>query len=233
MLWKSPFVNSPLLLNYPFFKRNGFAVIIVCKSALTWLVSRSVFLSPHPPPPTTPPGNFYSPSLKGKKWLAASQPTNLSACKDEMNSNKHFLGQWAKCSSLLLNKKKTKQMLITKEQMSRTHNLSNIIPSVTAKGQTLERVRTFKLLGTCRLNENLKWTDHVKELVSSSHKVLLILRKLRNMGPQQVKKQLAGSLNNIVCYPLLAYLQKKVQRVQFSAASFRRNRYSIEQDVQI
>ena len=40
------------------------------------------------------------------------------------------------------------------EQMSRAHDLSNVIPSLTVKGQTLKRVRTFKLLGTW-LNENL------------------------------------------------------------------------------
>ena len=58
------------------------------------------------------------------------------------------------------------------------------------------------------------------------------------MAPRQVKwKQLAESLiifklgyNRIVCYPLPAYLQKKVQRVRNVDASFVRNRYSTEQD---
>ena len=57
------------------------------------------------------------------------------------------------------------------------------------------------------------------------------------MAPRQVKKQLAESLiifkvdfNRIVCYPLPAYLQKKVERVQNVDASFVRNRYSTEQD---
>ena len=91
--------------------------------------------------------------------------------------------------------------------MSRAHDLSNVIPSLTVKVQTLKRVRTFRLLGTW-LNENLKWTDHVKELVSPCLKVLSILRKIRDMAPQQVKKQLVESLiiskldyNNIFCYP--------------------------------
>ena len=55
-------------------------------------------------------------------------------------------------------------MLITTEQIPRIHDLSNVIPSLNVNGQTLERVRTFKLLGTWR-KENFKWTDHVKELV--------------------------------------------------------------------
>ena len=95
------------------------------------------------------------------------------------------------------------------EQMSRAHDLSNVIPSLTIKGQMLKRVRTFKLLGTW-LNENLKWTDHIKELVSPCHKVLSILRKIRNRDPQQVKKAISGNFkvssllswtyNNTVCY---------------------------------
>ena len=96
--------------------------------------------------------------------------------------------------------------------MSRTHELGNDITSITVKGQTLERIRVLKLLSTW-LHESLKWTDQVKELVSSCHKVFSVLRKIRNMAPQQVKKQLAESLivsklnyNRIVCYPLLAYL---------------------------
>ena len=39
------------------------------------------------------------------------------------------------------------------------------------------------------------------------------------------------NFNDIVCYPLPAYLQKKVQRVQNAAASFVTNRYSTEKDV--
>ena len=72
-------------------------------------------------------------------------PRNLIACENEMNGNTNFLEEWAKDSNPQLNEKKTKQMLIT----------CNVIPSLTVKGQTLERVRTFKLLGTW-LNENLK-----------------------------------------------------------------------------
>ena len=106
------------------------------------------------------------------------------------NSNINFPGEWAKDSNLLLNEKKTNQMLITTQQIPRIHDLNNVIPSLNVNGQTLERVRTFKLLGTWR-KEHFKWTDHVKELVSSCHKVLSILRKIQNMAPLRVKKQLA------------------------------------------
>ena len=119
-------------------------------------------------------------------WPHAAVP-GISALA---NSNINFPGEWAKDSNLLLNEKKTNQMLITTQQIPRIHDLGNVIPSLNVNGQTLERVRTFKLLGTWR-KENFKWTDHLKELVSSCHKVLSILRKIQNMAPRRVKKQLA------------------------------------------
>lgn len=98
-----------------------------------------------------------------------------------MNGNTHFLEEWAKDSNPQLNEKKTKQMLLT----------CNVISSLTVKGQTLESVRTFKLLATW-LNENLKWPDYVKELVSSCHKVSILL-KIRNMhGSTASKKSVNG-----------------------------------------
>ena len=81
------------------------------------------------------------------------------------------LEQWAMNSNLLLNGEKTKQMRITTPQMSRVHGLGEIVPLMVAKGQNIERVTTFKLLGTW-FNEHLKWSDNVKHVVSSCYSVL-------------------------------------------------------------
>ena len=139
-------------------------------------------------------------------------------------------------SNLLLNGEKTKQMLITTPQMSRVHGLGEIVPPIVAKGQNIERVTTFKLLGTC-FNEHLKWSDHVKHVVSCGS-VLSTLRRVKNMTPQNIKKQIAESLvlsklsyNDMVIYPLPVYLQKKIQRVQNATASFVNNHYCTEKDV--
>ena len=144
---------------------------------------------------------------------------------------------WAADSNLLLNGEKTKQMLVTSPQMSRIHDLGEIVPPVVVKGRKLNRVKIFKLLGTW-FNEHLKWSDHVKKVVSSCYGVLSTLRKVKNMAPQNTKKQIAESLvlsklgyNDVVTYPLPVFLQKKIQRVQNAAASFVTNRYSTEKDV--
>lgn len=169
-----------------------------------------------------------------------SVPKALTECAEKLDKTMSTLEEWAAESNLLLNGKKTKQMVemvITTPQMSRVHGLDAMVPDVTVKGQTLERVNEFKLLGTW-ISDNLKWTNHVKYLVSSCYSVLSTLRKLKNLAPFHVKKQLAESLilskldyNDAVCYPLPAYLQKKLQRVQNAAAGFVTNRYSSESDV--
>ena len=71
-------------------------------------------------------------------------PRNLSACEDEMKSNIHFLVEWTKDSNLLLNEKKTKQMLITTEKMSRAHDLSNVIRITNRKGTDPKKSQDFQ-----------------------------------------------------------------------------------------
>ena len=85
---------------------------------------------------------------------------------------------------------------------------------------------------------NLKWSDHVKHVLSLCYGVLSTLPKIRNLAQPHVKKQLAECLvlsklqfNDIVCFPLPIYLKKKIQRVQNSAASFVVNHYATEEDV--
>ena len=47
------------------------------------------------------------------------------------------LENWAAESNLVLNEKKTKQMLITTSQMSRVHGLDAVVPNIKVKGQML------------------------------------------------------------------------------------------------
>ena len=121
--------------------------------------------------------------------------------------------------------------------MSRVHDLDDYTPPLTLKQKTVDRVDKFKLLGTV-LSNDLKWTEHVKHVTSSCFGVLAVLRKIKNMTPQETKKSLVQSLvlsklnyNDTVSYPLPLFLQKRMQRVQNAAASFVLNRYCSEDDV--
>ena len=94
-----------------------------------------------------------------------SAPKNLNSCIQAMNENLQSIESWACTSNLLLNEKKTKQMLVTTPQMSRVHELGTLTPTLKLKDQILDRVDKFKLLGT-RLGEDLKWTHHVNQVTS-------------------------------------------------------------------
>ena len=82
-------------------------------------------------------------------------------------------------------------------------------------------------------------TEHVNNVTSLCFGVLAVLRKIKNMTPQETKKSLVQSLiillsklnfNDTVAYPLSMFLQKRMHCVQNAAASFVLNRYS-EKDV--
>ena len=86
--------------------------------------------------------------------------------------------------------------------------------------------------------QNLQWNDHITELISSCYGVLAVLRKLRRFTPFDVRKQLAEVLvlskldyRNVVYDSVPAYLIKRMQRVQNSAAGFVLCRYSRVKDV--
>ena len=154
-----------------------------------------------------------------------------------MNNTLQSIESWATDSNLLLNETKTKQMLVTTRQMSRAHDLNDYTPPLSLKNKTVDRVDRFKLLGTL-LSEDLKWTEHVNNVTSSCFRVLAVLRKIKNMTPQETKKSLVQSLvlsklnfNDTVTYPLPMFLQKRMQRVQNAAAGFVLNHYCSEKDV--
>ena len=158
-------------------------------------------------------------------------------CVDKVKKTLSSVKSWAADNNLLLNETKTKHMVDPTEQMSKVHNLDGSTPPLTLKDKTVDRVMKFKLLGTW-LSENVAWTEHVNEVTSSWYRVLATLRKIKNMTSQQTKKSLVQSLvlsrpnfNDSVTYPLTAFLQKRVQRIQNAAAGFVLTRFCSERDV--
>lgn len=92
----------------------------------------------------------------------------------------------------------------------------------------------FTYVGTRKLKVD---RSHNKT-ASSCFAVLSIIKKIKNLAPTALKKQLAESLilskldyNDIVMYPLAQYLQTKSQRVQKCPASFVKNGYANVTDV--
>ena len=101
---------------------------------------------------------------------------------------------WPSECNLSLNPTKTKVMLFSTPQLARFHGLENHQVNLSVDGiKPLERVSTAKLLGT-ELHQSLKWNHDINAKISSCYATQSVLRKLKNIVPFHVKKQLAESL---------------------------------------
>ena len=83
--------------------------------------------------------------------------------------------------------------VVHSKQMARVHSLQTASVNISCNGESLERVTSIKLLGV-HMQEHLTWNIHIHELVTSSYGALDVLKKLRNLAPFRVKKQLVESL---------------------------------------
>ena len=118
-------------------------------------------------------------------------------------------------------------MILSTPQMSRVHHLDEYDPNIAVSGYKLERIKSCKLLGV-HINENhIKWDDHIMHTVSGCYATLSILRKLKYLAKYELRKQLAETLilskldyADLVFYPLPQFLLRRLQQVQFAAASF-------------
>ena len=151
----------------------------------------------------------------------------------ELNDAISRLGDYSSESNLALNEAKTKWMLVSTRQMSRAQALHDYYPAVSCKGKLLERVATAKILGV-HMDEHLTWADHMTALLSSCYAALAVLRKLRNLAPYRVHKQLVESLvmskldyRRVVFYPLPEYQMKRLRRVQTTCAGCVLGRYAV------
>ena len=116
--------------------------------------------------------------------------------------------------------------ILSTPQMSTVHHLDECDPYIAVSGYKLERIKSCKLLGV-HINELLKWDDHIKHTVSGCYATLSILRKLKYLAKYELRKQLAETLifskldyADLVFHPLPQFLLRRLQRVQFAAASF-------------
>ena len=167
------------------------------------------------------------------------KPKDLQKGVTKISDSLKNLVHWSDGSKLAINNDKTKTMLITTPQMANYHSLRTpgIINISLNNNRNLEVLETYKLLGV-HFGNTLRWEKHVNEIVSSCYASLAILRKLRNMAPFQLRKQLVESVIlskldycDLVYYALPSKLLKRLQRVQSSAACFITGKFSREEDV--
>ena len=160
--------------------------------------------------------------------MGSTKISDLNSCRNTIyQSINKLLSVWSKESTLAFNNDKTKVMILSTPQMSRVHHLDEYDPNIAVSGYKLERIKSCKLLGI-HINENhIKWDDHIMHTVSGCYATLSILRKLKSLAKYELRKQLAETLilskldyADQVLYPLPQFLVRRLQQVQFAAASF-------------
>ena len=111
------------------------------------------------------------------------------------------------------------------------HSLAERPIHLSVGDKPLERVHSIKLLGV-HMTDTLRWDDHIKHVASSCYGVLVALRKIKNFTNYHLRKHLVECLvlsrldfNDIIFYSITDCLLKRLQRIQFAAASFVFRRY--------
>ena len=170
-------------------------------------------------------------------FYTTDKPAHIKECQGRLQEALDHLSRWSSESNLALNPTKTKVMLLSTPQLARVHGLQDYQVNLTVDAKPLERVSSAKLLGT-ELHQSLRWNDDINAKISSCYATLSVLKKLKNIAPFNVRKQLAESLvlskldyNNIVIYPTHEYLVKRLQRVQLAAAGFVCKKFADLQDI--
>ena len=166
------------------------------------------------------------------------KPRKLDSCKSLLQQDIDSIGQWSNQSNLLFNAKKTKTMLFSTDEMSRTHDLDKTMLQIASGGKQLERVNSQKLLGV-NLSTNLKWNVHVDEVLKATYGTLRTLKQIKRMTPFNLRKNLAEALvlykidYAITVYGnhIQHYLQNRIQKVINCTAGYVNNRYTKQIDV--
>ena len=89
-----------------------------------------------------------------------SKPSELQSCQAEMQASLDKLSTWSFLCNLALHPKKIKVMLLSTPQMSQTHGLDGHCIHLCANWKSLQRVLTFRLLGT-EVHENVNWKREI------------------------------------------------------------------------
>ena len=121
--------------------------------------------------------------------------------------------------------------------MCRIHSLCNKEIHLNLEANVIERVESAKLLGV-HFTELLDLSEHVRNLLSSCYATQSTLRKIKNVTPYNICKQLVEMLViskmdycDIVYDPVPDYQLKRLQHVQNTCTSFINGRLSTIEDV--
>ena len=103
-------------------------------------------------------------------------------------------------------------MVLSTKQLSSAHAIEHLNVKIAVNNENIERVPSTKLLRT-HINQHLKWEDNVKYICTSCYSILAMLRKVKNLLPFHIRKNLTQALvlsklyyNDILHHTLPEYL---------------------------
>ena len=137
---------------------------------------------------------------------------------DKMQNMANHVFNWTVNNGMLLNVKKTKEMIL---YFGRKYPHS-AIPNLTIGGEVVQRVSTFKLLGVV-FNTDLTWNDHVDYILTKTSKRVHCITQLVHSGvdPKHIVTIYCSIVRSVLEYccpvwhPGLTTLQSKnIERVQ-------------------
>jgi hypothetical protein len=83
--------------------------------------------------------------------------------------------QWIDDNNMIINSKKTKELVISFKKTP------PVVPTISVKGQQIERVTETKLLGL-RITSDLRWDSHIDYIYKKASSRLYFLKHLRRSG---------------------------------------------------
>ena len=122
--------------------------------------------------------------------LRHTKVVNLPKAIEEIQHEMNEVNSWSDEKNLCLNAQKTKVILFSTSQMSRRHNLENVMVEIFNKNQPMERIFDVKVLGMT-FNQHLTWRNHINATTKSCYSILKSLRIFKRSADFKLRWSLA------------------------------------------
>ena len=156
--------------------------------------------------------------------------SNISDCMNKLTNQMESLHNWSNVVyNLALNPNKSKFMPFSTNQLSRRHDLDKQMLNIDYNNSSIERVKTWKILGI-HFDQHLNWNEHFEKLLKSTNKKLHQLRKLKRFTLFHIRKQLAQALI-ISIHNAPQYRIDRLQQLLKSTMAFVTGKYCTTLDV--
>ncbi|XP_066930768.1 uncharacterized protein [Clytia hemisphaerica] len=167
-----------------------------------------------------------------------SKIRDILQCIREIETDIESLSTWSADHNLLFNADKLQYIIFSTKRLASYHKLcSDYSYLISCSKKSIEQKDVVKLLGL-HFDKSLSWSDHINQIIKSSHGTIRALRNFQRFTPFKVRKSLAEAIVlSKIAYSIVVfgqipdYLLNRLQRIQNIAAGYVLNRYATLKDV--